>query len=311
MKSQSWFVIANPRAGNWAVQKSWPVLEKLIQAYLPGSDIVFTNAPRHAIELAKTAVEKGYKKILAIGGDGTCHEVANGILSQTQELSSSIIFALLPIGTGNDWVKTHLKTKQPEKVLKAIQAEQTCLQDVGRLEYTRDGLRQERYFINVAGLAYDGYIGQQVAEEKAPKGKLAYLWQVFRSLLAYDLRKARVILSDRVVEDYFYTINAGICRYSGGGMQLVPHAVPDDGLLAITLAGALKKWEVLLQTPKFYNGRIGRHPKVRLLQATHIKIEALPGQKPTLLEADGEFLGETPVSITIVNKALQVIGHRE
>ncbi|HMQ47587.1 MAG TPA: diacylglycerol kinase family lipid kinase [Saprospiraceae bacterium] len=311
MKSQHWYIIVNPRAGNWAVQNSWSKLEKLIRTYLSVAEFVFTDGPQHAIQLSKTAVENGYKKIMAIGGDGTGHEVANGILGQSQFPSSSIVLALLPIGTGNDWIKSHLPSLQAEKVLKAIKTEQTCLQDVGKVQYLSDGVAQERFFINVAGLAYDGYIGKKVAEANARKGKLAYLWQVFHSLMEYDLRKARVTLGKQVVEDYFYTINAGICRYSGGGMQLVPHAVLDDGLLAITLAGALKKWEVLLQTPKFYNGQIGRHQKVTLLQSAHVKIEAIPGQKPTLLEADGEFLGETPVSISILKNALQVICHRE
>jgi diacylglycerol kinase family enzyme len=115
-----------------------------------------------------------------------------------------------------------------------------------------------------------------------------------------------VTFDGRTEEDHFYTINAGICRYSGGGMQLVPHARPDDGLLALTLARRISKLEVLLVTPLFYAGKIGWHPAVSMCQAKEILVEGLNGDS-VLVEADGEFLGEGPERLGLREKALRVV----
>jgi diacylglycerol kinase family enzyme len=86
----------------------------------------------------------------------------------------------------------------------------------------------------------------------------------------------------------------------------VPQAVPDDGLFALTFARRLPKWEVLLQTPRFYNGTLLQHPKVEGYQARAIRVEQC-GDTPTLLEADGEFLGHTPVEFELLEKALTIV----
>ena len=139
------------------------------------------------------------------------------------------------------------------------------------------------------------------------RSRLLYLMLIARYLFDYQLTQAKIIIDgQQTVSDYFYTINAGICRYSGGGMQLVPQAVPDDGLLALTYARNVSKATVLMQTPRFYNGTILSHPKIEGLQAKHIRIEHI-GDIPTLLEADGEFLGETPVEVAILEKALSIV----
>ena len=129
---------------------------------------------------------------------------------------------------------------------------------------------------------------------------------VGRCLFDYQLTPARIHFDGQTAEDNFYTINIGVCRYSGGGMQFVPQAVPDDGLLALTFARCLPKWDVLLQTPRFYNGNILSHPKVEGFSAKKITVEHI-GSQPTLLEADGEFLGRTPCAFSVLERVLRVV----
>ena len=119
-------------------------------------------------------------------------------------------------------------------------------------------------------------------------------------------RKSKITYDGNVVEDDFYTINIGICRYSGGGMQFVPHAVHNDGLFALTMAQYMPKWQVFTATPYFYNGKLADHPKVSVAKAKSIKVEDLGG-KPTLVEVDGEFLGGTPVEFSILEGALKIV----
>ena len=300
-----WYAIANPTAGRGLVRKRWAALQERIAQALPVGEFALSEYKGHATELAQRAVERGYRKILAIGGDGTNHEVANGILMQQAAPSSDITYALLPIGTGNDWIKTHGLPRSLDKALAVIQAGKTAFQDAGLIHYFKDGQPQQRYFVNVAGLAYDGYIGKKSEERRyATRNRLFYLLLVVRCLFEYKLKRAIVEGNGRRIEDFFYTINLGICRYSGGGMQLAPHAVPDDGQFAVTTAGRISRLGVLVNTYRFYNGSIGEHPKVETFYATSLEVQAADGEPPTLLEADGEFLGETPARFSIIPRAL-------
>jgi len=305
--NRSWYVIANPRAGNGRFEQRWPALQRNIATVLPVEEFVLTRERGHATALAKEAVEMGHRHLLAVGGDGTNHEVANGILQQQTVAPPAVTHALLPVGTGNDWIKTYRFPRTTEDCLKIIAAGRTRLQDVGHVRYHFQGQEAERYFVNVAGLAYDGYVVQRSQQAGGNGGTLHYLGLVTRCLLEYELREAVVQANGREFRDHFYTINFGIGRYSGGGMQLVPHARPDVGKFAVTLAGRLSRLSVLLNTYRFYNGSIGQHPKVQTFLADSGSVEAAKGALPTLVEADGEFLGQTPAYFKILPAALRVV----
>lgn len=281
------------------------MIEQLLQEMGFSYTVQFTERRGHASRLAEDAILKGGRYILGIGGDGTNHEITNGILGQNFVPSSEIHYALLPVGTGNDWARQYGISAVPRQRLERLQSLQTVMQDAGLVEYFAEGETRKRYFVNVAGMAYDGFIGKKLTQKPA-QNRLHYLLMVVQYLLEYQLTGARILFDGQVVEDKFYTINIGLCRYSGGGMQLVPHAIPDDGLFALTYAGALSKAEVLLQTPRFYDGSLLKHPKVGSAQVRHVQVEQT-GDSPTLLEADGEFLGETPAIFTLLEKALKVV----
>ncbi|MBK7336139.1 MAG: hypothetical protein IPJ00_08195 [Saprospirales bacterium] len=173
----------------------------------------------------------------AVGGDGTNNETVNGILQQQAVAPSEVCYALLPVGTGNDWVRSLGIPKRLSHWLEMFLQGHTSLQDVGVADYHLDGAPRQRYFVNVAGMSFDAYVAKFMDENRRfINGRFSYLLALVRCLAKYKLPPTRVHAEGFRVEDFCYTINAGICRYSGGGMQLVPHAVPDDGLLALTVA---------------------------------------------------------------------------
>jgi diacylglycerol kinase (ATP) len=300
-----WHIIANPAARGWAVERQWPQIEQLLQELGFAYTVHFTERRGHAAQLVENALLKGGRYILGIGGDGSNHEIVHGIFSQQFVPPSEVSYALLPFGTGNDWARQYGIPNDPRLRLQRLLELKTVQQDIGWVQYQRDGQTFSRYFVNVAGMAYDGFIGKKLIENPA-RNKAHYLLKVAQYLTAYKLTKARITFDGQSVEDYFYTINVGICRFSGGGMQLVPQAIPDDGLFALTFARQISKLEVLLQTPRFYNGTILQHSKIEGHQARSIRVEHLD-DTPTLLEADGEFLGETPVVFEILERALRVV----
>lgn len=304
----TWYTIVNPAGGNGTVQKRWPRIEAALLQAGVRFEVVFTEARGHATELARNAVESGWRHILAVGGDGTNNETVNGILQQEAVPPSEVCYALLPVGTGNDWVRSLGIPKRLSHWLDMFLQGHTSLQDVGVADYILDGNPQQRYFVNVAGMSFDAYVAKFMDENRRfINGRFSYLLALMRCLAKYKLPPTRVHAEGFRVEDFCYTINAGICRYSGGGMQLVPHAVPDDGLLALTVAKRVTKLGVLFATPLFYNGKIARHPKIEIHSARNIMVEAIAEDRPIGLEVDGEFLGYAPVSFSLVEKALKVL----
>lgn len=306
--SGQWGIIANLTAGGGAVKKHWPAIEAALKAGLPVAQVWFTEYPKHAIELVEKAVKAGYRNLIAVGGDGTNHEVANGILMQQIVVPQEITYALLPVGTGNDWARMYEIPQAVKSWVEMVQAGKTRFQDVGKVEYRenqgRDGVR---YFVNVAGMAYDAFVVQYAESRRNPRaGRFYYLLMILWCLFRYRHVKSAVQFADTRLEDFYYTINIGICRYSGGGIQMTPHALPDDGLLALTLAGRISKLGVLLATPRFYNGTIREHPKVTTYQMPSLLVKAA-GAAPVLLEADGEFLGQAPAKFSVVAGALRIV----
>ena len=299
-----WYVIANPAAQRGAMGRAWPTVERIFHELDLHFTVRFTEYRGHAMRLAEEAVLAGAEKIMAIGGDGTNHEVVHGLFTQQHRPPIQITYALLPFGTGNDWARQYRLPFDPRARLQRLVQPETVVQDIGLVEYTLDGGTHRRYFVNVAGMAYDGFISSKLLKNPA-RNKTSYLLAVARYLLEYVPSKACIMFNGRKVEDEFYTINVGLCRYSGGGMQLVPHAIPDDGLLALTFARKLPKLEVLLQSGRFYKGTLLEHPRIEGYQTDRVRVEAI-GSDPCLVEADGEFLGHTPVEFSLLPAALKL-----
>ena len=304
METPFWHIIANPTAHGGAMGRNWPRIEQVLQNLGFSYAVQFTEAPGHAARLVEDALLKGGRYLLGIGGDGTNHDIIQGIFARKYVPPEEVTYALLPFGTGNDWARQYGIPHNPQLRLERLLRLQTVWQDIGYVRFMRDGHPDARYFVNVAGMAYDGFIGKKLME-KPVRNKIQYLLAVAQYLWAYKLSKARIEYDGQIVEDCFYTINIGLCRFSGGGMQLVPQAVPDDGLFALTFAREISKLEVMLQTPRFYNGTVLKHRKIDGYQAKSIKVTHV-GAIPTLLEADGEFLGETPAVFELLERALRV-----
>jgi diacylglycerol kinase (ATP) len=304
----SWYFIVNLVAGNGKATKIWPQLVSALDRAGVQYAFEFTQYQLHAKELCLLAIDKGYRRICTIGGDGTNHEVINGIMEQKVVPTREIMYSLFPSGRGNDWARTYQLNQNSTEFIHKLTKGQTICQDIGLIScMSKTGAPVQRYFANVAGMAYDAFVVEQAEKKQGLTSELAYLFLVFSCLFRYQLTKLRIKLNGTEVKGAFYTINVGICTYSGGGMQLVPHAIANDGQLAVTIARAMPKWEVLWSTPRFYNGSIASHRKVQIGQTKTIEIVHEPGQLPTLIEADGELIGQSPIVISLIENALKVV----
>lgn len=308
MKTNKWFLIVNPTAGGGKGRKSWNEIEKLLAQMDIAYDYAMSEHSGHIIEVTKAAIAKGYRRIAAVGGDGTAHEVINGIFQQTEVPGTDIIFAIIPVGTGNDWIRTHKIPNNFKKAILLMKEGKTMFHDIGKVDYwDMDDQPQSRFFLNVAGLGYDAFVTRATKYGSRWMGnKLYYLTTIMRCVTQYKATKARIIYDDKITEGTIYSTAVGICIFNGGGAQFVPQAIPNDGLFALTFFQGITAWDVVLNSRRFYNGTVTSLPQATTGQVRHVRVEPLDGEE-TLLEADGEFLGKAPADFTMFPNALRVI----
>lgn len=298
--------LVNPRAGNGQALDTWRKAGLLLESLPWTWSHRMSRGPGDLTRLALEAARESWDRLVVVGGDGSVHEVVNGLLQSGLPADQLPALSLLPAGSGNDWARTWKIPGGVHRWFLEVADWTVHRHDGGRITCIRNGVDHSRYFMNVAGLAYDAWLVKKIEEHPASKGHaLIYLWSILRWLLTYRPQQARVQAVNRVWSGRFYTINAGICRYNGGGMRVVPHADPVAGQLALTVAGNLPLWRILLNIWRFYNGSIGRVRDVETTFTREILVENRDDQ-PLYIEADGEWLGECPCRVTILPRAFRV-----
>ena len=305
---ENWFLIANPVSGGYRCKRELPGIIQLMNRYGINFTRNFTEKRGEATEFAREAVRKGYRKIICAGGDGTANEIINGIMTQNHVDPEEITLAVIPLGTGNDWGLSAGFTIDREEMVKAIKKGNTVTQDVCKTTFTgSDGKIQERYFMNVAGTGYDAEVlfKTEKMKEAGRRGKFLYTLNIFTSLFSFRPPVTSISIDgENKINEPALSINIGIGKYNGGGLMQVPHAVINDGLLALTFIGDIGRLGIIRHSGKLKTGDIGKVRKVQLLKGKKISITS---EKPMLFEADGEALGMTPLTFEVIPGKLKVI----
>jgi len=298
-----WFLIVNPTSGNGKSKKNWRKISDELKKQNIIFSFAFTEYSKHEEILVENAIKKGFTKIISVGGDGTLHHVVNGIIKQKLVETNSIQLAVIPIGTGNDWVKTYNIGTKIEKSIAIISKEKTILQDIGRLETENNIIT---YFINVAGIGYDGYVASKFKKLKK-FGGIAYLLSGLYGLFFYKKTKLIIKINNQLLKEKCLMVVFGICKFSGGGMQFTKDVNTSDGLLDITIAKNLTIIDMILNLPKLYNGQIVHHKKVETYKTTSLKITPFLKSEKPFIQADGELINNGSISVSILKKAIQFI----
>ena len=297
----SWFIIVNPSSGNRNISEQWEEIQQLLKTKKIDFSFAFTQFSKHEIELVDKAIQNGFRNIISIGGDGTLHHVVNGIMQQRYVKTSDITIAVIPQGTGNDWIKTYNIPNDIEKAIEIISKKKTILQDIGVLE-TENNIVS--YFNNVAGLGYDGYIVNKLKTLKR-FGSIAYLLSGLAGLLFYKKSVFKIIFDDKTIETKCLMTIFGLCKFSGGGMQFTKDVNSSDGLFDITIAKNLNLFDLVFNLPKLYSGKIVHHKKVETYKTKEITV--IPKTTKPFIQADGELIGTGKVSLKIIEKAIKFV----
>ena len=309
--TDAWMVIVNPKAGSGRGLKDWPIISNQMYSHGLHFTCLFTEHKYHAIELTVKAINDGYRNIVAVGGDGTIHEVVNGIFIQKVCEPKDIRLAVIAVGTGNDWVRTFGIPSHYSEAIRAIKEVKTFLQDVGAVTYTESKYSQTRYMINVAGLGFDAYTISIFNHKKAKglRGKWLYIASLVEAYCKYKSSGVKIVVDgEEIYNNLLLSIAVGVCKFNGGGILQLPKAVADDGLLDITLIKPLHWWHIVFRLRRLFNGGIYSIGHIRHAQGKHIHIESTP---PILLECDGELMGGTDVDIKVIPQAIRVVVTKE
>mgnify|MGYP000985160698 CR=1 FL=1 len=303
---EEWFVIVNPNAGNGKGKKDWERISELFRREKITLVPEFTLRKGHAIEYTQEAIDRGFRKFISVGGDGTLNEVINGIFTQNKIPSNEIVIGMIPVGTGNDWGRMFGIPTVYEGAVRVIAENKIMLHDIGVVKYHQGTESQTRYFINIAGLGFEALVVKKTnkQKDKGRSNQALYFFNLISSLISYNKTRAEIIIDDKKTVARIFSLNVGNGRYCGGGMRQTPDALPDDGLLDVTVIKEMGRIEIIKSLKILYDGTILSHPRVDGYRCKNVKVST---DSLLYVESDGESLGHTPAEFSIIPAAVNVV----
>ncbi|MEL6588984.1 MAG: diacylglycerol kinase family protein, partial [Bacteroidota bacterium] len=249
--TKRWKIIANPRAGGGLGVTQRNRLEVAFQAQDIDASWLISDELSRLQTLIEEALQEGFRQFVSVGGDGSLHHLVNALCAQQLVPTQELTIGVIPLGTGNDWIKTHRIPRRLEQAVRVLTFGQRFYQDIGLIQYQGENGPEQRFFCNVAGSGFEAEVVRRSRDmdKSGLKGTFVYLGLVLKTLFSYQ---CQVHSGDEAAPESALLHSLGICRYNGGGMQLVPEAVPDDGLFDVTQIKALKPWEVIVNLAKLY-----------------------------------------------------------
>lgn len=310
-------IVINPRAGRGAVKRGWPAVKAVLDHAGVEYTTTITEHAGHGTEATRAAITRGDRYIVAVGGDGTVHEVVNGMMGNDGPVDKEALLGVVAAGSGCDFVKTFGLPQEPEAAARHLLGENIWGRiDVARVHYIGpDGLPASRWFANIAEAGLGADVVAAAARMPRWLGssvyKLAALKEIARHspfVAGIDAhgRKARGSRIDTPLGPITFHGEMSLlvvanCQFYGGGMKVAPRAIPSDGMLDVQIATGSKvdAMKVMQKIAK------GEHvPNVKILEylATAASLDA-PGIK---IEADGEVLGTSPARFDLSVDALRM-----
>jgi YegS/Rv2252/BmrU family lipid kinase len=288
-------LIANPVSGSGRARRIASLVIDLLGRRGLDFDLEFTAAPRHAAEIAARSCDH-FDAIVAIGGDGTVHEIASSMLRCAKPLG------VIPAGSGNDLIKSLHIPHTIEASVEVLLAGRTRTIDVGTIN--------GRCFVNVVGIGFDAAVNHASHSIGRPaSGVLRYLLALVRTLGSFDPVRLTVTIDGRTREEDLFLLTVGNGTTCGGGFKLTPHAVLDDGRLDVTMVRPISVPSLLWHLPKVFGGTIDRVP--RYASMTSARTIRVTSDIPVPVHVDGEMYREDTrvLEIEVIPGALTVIGN--
>lgn len=295
-------LIFNPRARGGKAEKSLELVRSQLEQRGLAYEIKATERPGHATELARSSLETGARLIVAVGGDGTVHEVVNGMVEDDKPVVPGATLGVIPAGTACDFVKTFGIPTIPALAVAHLDGPESFPIDLGSVTYEQDGRTVKRYFANIA----EAGLGAEVVRRaiRIPRAfhplnyHLAFWWAVAQHRSA----EVEVDLMDRTYKGQMSNLIAANCQFFAGGMKIAPRAAPTDGVLDFQIQFPSRR-EAIALLPKTYQGAHVPHPHIKESKRVRVSITS---ERPLPIEADGQMLGHTPAVFEVVKDVISL-----
>lgn len=285
--------VVNPVAGKGLAAKVVPQIKAAMDELKDVTyDMIFTEKPGHATDIARKAAKDGMDIVFAVGGDGTVNEVMNGLVNTGSAL------AVIPGGSGNDFIRSLGITGNTNSIIhETIQGEKKKI-DIGYIN--------GRYFINISSAGFDAEV--VLATQKAKKfflsGSTAYIAGLIKTIFTNKPRNVSITMGDTKIMEKVLLMAVANGKYYGGGMMAAPDAILDDGEFDICVIRKMPKIKLLMLFPQFMKGKHKKFKEVTFYRAEKISIEC---EKPMAVNVDGEVFTDTKASFELIKEGLYVM----
>lgn len=307
-----YFFVVNPQCSNGSNLRYWEQIHPQLRQAFPAMEYAFTQYSGHGSLLTKVAIREGYDRIISVGGDGTNFEVLNGFLPIAQEFSHKLAMGFVPCGTGNDFCRTVGLSQDIEEVIAVLQKDQLICADLGLLSCVNDQQEKvDKLFLNVASFGLTGTVVKQLV--KIPRILPAtgiYAWSTLKAARSYKKPSLTIKafqgneLTLSLEDQTCLNVIIGNGQYFGGGIKIAPDAKINDGLLDLLVLGDLSIFEIISNFPRVFFGGHVNHGKVRAQSVRRIEATS---SDTVLIEADGEFIGQLPLELSVLHQAINLI----
>ena len=310
-----WLVIVNPVAGqSRRGARAWRAMEQALRQAGLAYDVAWTTGPGDGARIVAAAWQQRRERFLVAGGDGSAHDVVNGLMAAQHAHGDPAspdppripTVVPLPLGTGNDWSRTLDLPSDPAALAAIVRRDHAVPHDVGRIEFPAVDATPVRtcWFINVAGAGFDAHVIERMPA-RTPS-KFAYLAGALRELARYRSPAFRLTADDDPEATASRLLLAFIAngRYCGGRMHIAPTARQDDGAFDLVTIADVGLLRALPKLAKLYVGNLLRDPLVTHRLVQKVRIDAQPAAG---IEADGQFIGRTPAVISVQRGALRTL----
>jgi diacylglycerol kinase (ATP) len=295
-------IICNVRSGRGRVVKHLPEVRAELDRRGLKYDVALTERRGHASDLAREALGRGTKLLVAMGGDGTIHEVVNGMIEGDRAVSRDAALGIIAAGTGSDFIKTFGLPAAPVHAVAHLDGDEAFAIDIGKVTYQQDGTTVVRYFPNIAEVGLGAAVVARAQRLPRWLGPMVYFCAFWLTIRGHRATDVVVDLVDRRYEGPMNNLVVANGQFFGGGMHVAPRSAPTDGLLDIQIEHARKR-EAIAILPKIYKGQHLPHPDIEEAKRVRVSIEA---SLPLPIEADGELLGTTPASFEVLPNAIHL-----
>ncbi len=295
------FIVNNK---NNRLEKVLPGIKRYCEQQHPGQlQFISTLRKEHAIELSRKATENGCDYLVAVGGDGTLHEVINGVLQSMVPANEYPAIGLLPYGSANDFARTAHLSDSIEELLELIRSHATQKIDLGKIVLKQTS--QTRYFINIAGVGLGPEVVRSLEQSSGVLGPgFHYFWNIIKGFFSYVKKEVSCTSSKWYWKGKLLQMAVANGRYFGNAICVAPDASPTDGQFRIVIFGNLSIWDYLKNLGRLKKGVKINHPEVSYHKAREVVLEC---DDTCGIEADGEYVGPGPATISILPKAIRFV----